>query len=72
MDDEFQSDVSLASGNSNWTITSIMDVEKMGRANPVDPDLPISTDIAVIMYTSGSTGMPKVSMSFVEQYSNFK
>lgn len=67
MDEEFQSDsslVSLVSGSSGWTVTSFLDVEKLGRENPVDPDLPLSADIAVIMYTSGSTGMPKVSMAF--------
>lgn len=64
IDEEFQSDASLASGSSSWTLTSFLDVEKLGRENPVDPDLPLSADIAVIMYTSGSTGMPKVSMSF--------
>ncbi|KAK4391077.1 Long chain acyl-CoA synthetase 9, chloroplastic [Sesamum angolense] len=59
MDDEFQSDASLVSASNSWTITSFSDVEKLGRENPVDPDLPLSADIAVIMYTSGSTGMPK-------------
>ncbi|KAK4481293.1 hypothetical protein RD792_012178 [Penstemon davidsonii] len=59
MDDEFQSDTSLVSGSGKWTITSFSDVEKLGRENPVDPDLPLSADVAVVMYTSGSTGMPK-------------
>ncbi|KAK6132306.1 hypothetical protein DH2020_033930 [Rehmannia glutinosa] len=59
MDDEFESDASLVSGSSNWTITSFSDLDKLGRENPVEPDLPLSADVAVIMYTSGSTGMPK-------------
>lgn len=59
MDDEFSSNVSLV--KESWTVTSFPDVEKLGRENPADADLPLSTDIAVIMYTSGSTGLPKVS-----------
>lgn len=56
MDDEFPSEAS-----STWTTTSLADVQKLGRESPVDPSFPLSADVAVIMYTSGSTGLPKVS-----------
>ncbi|CAN6931882.1 unnamed protein product [Brassica oleracea] len=54
MDDEFASEAS-----STWTTTSLSDVQKLGRESPVDPSFPLSADVAVIMYTSGSTGLPK-------------
>ncbi|KAI4307274.1 hypothetical protein L6164_030478 [Bauhinia variegata] len=57
MDDDIPSETpSIAHG---WTITSFADVERLGRENPIDADLPLSSDVAVIMYTSGSTGLPK-------------
>lgn len=56
MDDEFASEAS-----STWTTTSLSDVQKLGRESPVDPSFPLSADVAVIMYTSGSTGLPKVN-----------
>lgn len=57
MDDEFSSNVSLV--EESWTVISFAAVEKLGRENPAGADLPLSADIAVIMYTSGSTGLPK-------------
>ncbi|MQL85589.1 hypothetical protein Taro_018097 [Colocasia esculenta] len=41
------------------TVLSFIEVEKIGQENPVHPRLPSSSDTAVIMYTSGSTGLPK-------------
>ncbi|KAB2083109.1 hypothetical protein ERO13_A05G234900v2 [Gossypium hirsutum] len=54
MDDEIPT---AASGR--WAVTSFADVQRTGYENPVDADLPIAADVAVIMYTSGSTGLPK-------------
>lgn len=65
MDEEFQSDTSLFSGSYSWTISSFSKVERLGQENPVDPDLPLAADVAVIMYTSGSTGLPKVCIIYL-------
>nr|CAD1824569.1 unnamed protein product [Ananas comosus var. bracteatus] len=53
------SDVSSAEKNTNWKIVQFEEVVELGKENPADADLPVSADIAVIMYTSGSTGVPK-------------
>ncbi|KAI5063158.1 hypothetical protein GOP47_0021705 [Adiantum capillus-veneris] len=42
-----------------WKLTSFGEVKELGKQQPVPATLPVPTDIAVIMYTSGSTGMPK-------------
>ncbi|KAJ9560812.1 hypothetical protein OSB04_005972 [Centaurea solstitialis] len=56
----FENDNVEASTNiSDWKVSSFSEVEKMGEKNPVHAKLPIKKDIAVIMYTSGSTGLPK-------------
>ncbi|XP_050207048.1 long chain acyl-CoA synthetase 8 isoform X2 [Mercurialis annua] len=44
---------------SDWTVSSISEVEKLGKDKPLPPSLPSKNAVAVIMYTSGSTGLPK-------------
>lgn len=52
-------DTDFSGDMSNWTVSSFSEVEKLGKGSPVHPRLPSKTDIAVVMYTSGSTGLPK-------------
>jgi long-chain acyl-CoA synthetase len=42
------------------TTLSFTEVEELGKTSHVDARLPSGSDTAVIMYTSGSTGLPKV------------
>ncbi|OMP06219.1 AMP-dependent synthetase/ligase [Corchorus capsularis] len=44
---------------SNWNVCSFNEVEKLGERAPVPASLPSKDSVAVIMYTSGSTGLPK-------------
>lgn len=56
----------ISSENMNkWKVTSFSEVIKLGMENPVVPSLPSSHSIAVVMYTSGSTGLPKVYSHFL-------
>ncbi|CAN1240341.1 Long chain acyl-CoA synthetase 9, chloroplastic [Linum grandiflorum] len=59
MDDDIPSVATPLEQSGRWTINSLSSVEKLGQENPTAATLPLSADVAVIMYTSGSTGLPK-------------
>ena len=54
-------DSNVMDNMNKWRVLSFNEVEKLGKENRAHPTLPSSTDVAFIMYTSGSTGVPKVS-----------
>lgn len=63
-EDESKEEDALSGSLSNWTVASYSEVEKLGKESPVEPSLPSKNAVAVIMYTSGSTGLPKVCLFF--------
>lgn len=58
-DDESSKDTGLYESLSNLTVASFSEVERLGKTSPVPANLPSKNGIAAIMYTSGSTGLPK-------------
>ncbi|EFJ36404.1 hypothetical protein SELMODRAFT_141243 [Selaginella moellendorffii] len=42
-----------------WQLESFSNIEKLGKGSTAQAHFPNASDIAVIMYTSGSTGLPK-------------
>lgn len=59
-DDGSPVDTKFSGSMSGWKVASLSDVEELGKKNPVQPSLPSKHGVAVVMYTSGSTGLPKV------------
>ncbi|KAL8755644.1 MAG: hypothetical protein Q9184_004737 [Pyrenodesmia sp. 2 TL-2023] len=52
---------SLKREHPNLTVLSFDELQGLGRSNPVGPVAPKPEDLCCIMYTSGSTGAPKVA-----------
>lgn len=59
-EDDSKKEHAFSEGLSNYIIASFGEVEKLGKESPVEPSLPSKNAVAVVMYTSGSTGLPKV------------
>jgi long-chain acyl-CoA synthetase len=53
-------EVSLAQNCTSWMVESFEEVTRLGAEAHVEANMPLPSDVAVIMYTSGSTGLPKV------------
>lgn len=59
-EDGTSNDTGFSESLSDWTVASLSEVERLGKTNPIPPSLPSKNGTAVVMYTSGSTGLPKV------------
>ena len=67
----YETDFITSENMSKWKVASFSEIIKLGTENPVAPSLPSSHSIAVVMYTSGSTGLPKVIFPFKSDYLTF-
>lgn len=71
-DKDDTSEPSLTGKSSDWVVESFSRVEKLGQQSLLAPDMPKPGDLAVIMYTSGSTGMPKVVNTSLPMFRGFQ
>lgn len=58
-EDDSQEEHAFSEGLSNYTIASFGEFEKLWKESLVEPSLPSKNVVVVVMYTSGSTGLPK-------------
>ena len=61
-------EVSLAQNCTSWKVESFEEVIRLGSESPVEANMPLPSDVAVIMYTSGSTGLPKVCFIYTSWF----
>jgi len=57
--DALTEDQKSSAEKSGIDLRYFADVEKLGESKPFEPVPPTTDDLAVIMYTSGTTGLPK-------------